>query len=91
MTKNQRRLRREKNGNPLVKFYERTMNDDQTKSKLLGKKAYLTFYDDVLKDINENYGMYQAGSEVGQRGPLVNYTVDDVEPSDVFNKGGKDA
>jgi hypothetical protein len=53
MTKNQRRLRREKNGNPLVKFYERTMNDNQTKSKLLGKKAYLTFYDDVLKDINE--------------------------------------
>ena len=44
-----------------------------------------------IKDINENYGMYQAGSEVGQRGPLVNYTVDDVEPSDVFNKGGKDA
>ena len=53
MTKNQRRLRREKNGNPLVKFYERTMNDDQTKSKKKKKKAYLTFYDDVLKDINE--------------------------------------
>ena len=44
-----------------------------------------------IKDINDNYGVYQAGSEVGQRGPLVNYTVDDVEPSDVFNKGGKDA
>ena len=44
-----------------------------------------------IKEINENYGEYQAGSEVGQRGPLVNYTVNDVEPSDVFNKGGKDA
>ena len=44
-----------------------------------------------IKDINDNYGEYQAGSEVGQRGPLVNYTFDDVEPSDVFNKGGKNA
>ena len=44
-----------------------------------------------IKEINENYGEYQAGSEVGQRGPLVSYTVNDVEPSDVFNKGGKDA
>ncbi len=44
-----------------------------------------------IKEINENYGEYQAGSEVGQRGPLVSYTVNDVEPSDVFKKGGKDA
>jgi ferredoxin len=44
-----------------------------------------------IKEINEKYGEYQAGSEVGQRGPLVSYTVNDVEPSDVFNKGGKDA
>ena len=44
-----------------------------------------------IKDINESYGEYQAGSEVGQRGPLVNYTVDDVEPCDVFKKGDNDA
>ena len=44
-----------------------------------------------IKDINEHYGEYQAGSEVGQRGPLVNYTVDDVEPCDVFEKGDKNA
>ena len=40
-----------------------------------------------IKDINHFYGAYQAGSEVGQRGALVNYTTDDVEPCDVFNKG----
>ncbi|MBR5192017.1 MAG: 4Fe-4S dicluster domain-containing protein [Clostridia bacterium] len=40
-----------------------------------------------IKDINEHYGEFQAGLEVGQRGPLVSYTTEDVEPSDVFNKG----
>jgi ferredoxin len=40
-----------------------------------------------IKDINHFYGAYQAGSEVGQRGSLVNYSTDDVEPCDVFNKG----
>ena len=44
-----------------------------------------------IKDINQFYGEYQAGSEVGQRGPLVNYTTEDVEPCDVFNKGEEDA
>ena len=40
-----------------------------------------------IKDINEFYGEYQAGAEEGSRAPLVNYTVDDVEPCDVFNRG----
>ena len=44
-----------------------------------------------IKDINEHYGEYQAGLEVGQRGPLVSYTTEDVEPSDVFNKGEENA
>lgn len=41
-----------------------------------------------IKDINELYGEYQAGEEVGSRAPLVNYTQDDIEPGDVFNRGG---
>ena len=44
-----------------------------------------------IKDINECYGDYQAGEEVGQRAPLVNYTFDDVEPSDVFDRRGENA
>ena len=40
-----------------------------------------------IKDINEFYGEYQAGAEEGSRAPLVNYTVDDIEPCDVFNRG----
>ena len=39
-----------------------------------------------IKDINEFYGEYQAGSEVGSRAPLVDYTTDDLEPGDVFNR-----
>ena len=38
--------------------------------------------------MNEFYGDYQAGAEVGSRAPIVNYTLDDVEPSDAV-KGGK--
>ncbi len=41
-----------------------------------------------IKDINEFYGDYQAGSEVGSRHPVVNYTKEDVEPKDAV-KGGK--
>ena len=44
-----------------------------------------------IKDINNCYGEYQAGEEVGQRGPLVNYTLDDIEPSEVFGKGDNNA
>ena len=35
-----------------------------------------------IKDIDNFYGEYQAGAEVGSRAPLVNYTTDDVEPCD---------
>ena len=41
-----------------------------------------------IKDMNEFYGDYQAGAEVGSRAPIVNYTTDDIEPTDAV-KGGK--
>ncbi len=44
-----------------------------------------------IKDINTFYGEYQAGEEVGSRAPLVNYTLDDVEPNDAVGRGGQDA
>lgn len=40
-----------------------------------------------IKDINELYGEYQAGEEVGSRAPLVNFTFDDAEPSVVHERG----
>lgn len=40
-----------------------------------------------IKDINEFYGDYQAGETVGSRAPLVNYTKEDIEPSDAVKKG----
>ncbi len=40
-----------------------------------------------IKDINGFYGDYQAGEEVGSRAPLVNYTTEDIEPSDAVKKG----
>ena len=42
-----------------------------------------------IKDINEFYGEYQAGEEVGSRAPLVDYTLEDLEPGDVFERGDK--
>ena len=44
-----------------------------------------------IKDINEFYGEYQAGAEVGSRAPLVDYTTEDLEPGEVFDRGDKDA
>ena len=41
----------------------------------------------VISDINGFWGDYQAGEEAGQRGPLVSFTFDDMEPSD-RTKGG---
>ena len=41
----------------------------------------------VISDINGFWGDYQAGEEADQRGPLVNFTFDDMEPSD-RTKGG---
>ncbi|MBQ7793490.1 MAG: 4Fe-4S dicluster domain-containing protein [Clostridia bacterium] len=43
-----------------------------------------------IKDINEFYGEYQAGAEIGSRAPLVNYTLDDIEPVDAVKKGEAD-
>lgn len=40
-----------------------------------------------IKDINQFYGEYQAGEEIGSRAPLVNYTKEDIEPSEAVNKG----
>lgn len=39
-----------------------------------------------MKDINEFYGEYQAGAEVGSRAPLVDYTLEDLEPGEVFDR-----
>ncbi len=44
-----------------------------------------------IKDINEMWGEYQAGAEVGSRAPLVNYTLDDMEPSEAVERGDKNA
>ena len=42
-----------------------------------------------IKDINEFYGEYQAGETVGSRAPLVNYTTEDIEPGEVFDRRDK--
>lgn len=44
-----------------------------------------------IKDMNEFYGEYQAGAEVGSRAPLVDYTTEDIEPGEVFERGNIDA
>ncbi|MBQ4648450.1 MAG: 4Fe-4S dicluster domain-containing protein [Clostridia bacterium] len=44
-----------------------------------------------IKDINEFYGEYQAGEEVDSRAPLVNYTTEDLEPGEVFDRGDNNA
>ena len=44
-----------------------------------------------IKDINETYGEYQAGETTDQRAPLVNFTLDDPEPSDVVKGGSENA
>ena len=40
-----------------------------------------------IKDINSFYGEYQAGEVVGSRAPLVDYTTDDLEPSEAVERG----
>ena len=44
-----------------------------------------------IKDINEFYGEYQAGAEVGSRAPLVDYTTEDIEPGEVFDRREENA
>ena len=41
-----------------------------------------------IKDIDELYGEYQAGEEIDQRHPLIDYTKTDAEPSVVHERGG---
>ena len=42
-----------------------------------------------IRDINELYGEYQAGSDMDTRPPLMNFTKEDCEPSIVYERGGK--
>lgn len=44
-----------------------------------------------IKDMNDFYGEYQAGEEVGMRAPLVNYTTEDLEPGEVFDRRDNNA
>ena len=41
-----------------------------------------------IKDMNENYGEYQAGAVEGSRAPLVSFTTEDIEPN-AISDGGK--
>ncbi|MBE7038286.1 MAG: 4Fe-4S ferredoxin [Ruminococcaceae bacterium] len=43
-----------------------------------------------IKDINSFYGDYQAGEEIGNRAPLVDYTLDDIEPNEGVMKGDEE-
>ena len=40
-----------------------------------------------IKDIEKFYGAYQAGADTDSKGPLTNFTFDDVEPSVVSERG----
>ena len=40
-----------------------------------------------IKDINKFYGEFKAGEDAETKGPLTNFTFDDVEPCDAV-KGG---
>ena len=44
-----------------------------------------------IKDIDEFYGAYQAGAEVGTRPPIVNYTTEDLEPGEAAERGDGNA
>lgn len=41
-----------------------------------------------IKDMNELYGDYQAGEDAESRHPVINYALDDCEPSVIFTRGG---
>ena len=42
----------------------------------------------LISDINEFYGEYQAGDDAETKGPLTNFTLEDIEPSDA-REGGR--
>jgi formate dehydrogenase subunit beta len=39
-----------------------------------------------IKDIDEMYGVYQAGASLDEKAPLVNYTQTDVDPSAIYKR-----
>ena len=41
-----------------------------------------------IKDMNELYGEYQAGADLETRPPMVNFDMEDCEPSIVYERGG---
>lgn len=41
-----------------------------------------------IKDINELYGDYQAGADFDSRPPLMDFRMDDPEPSVIYTRGG---
>lgn len=45
----------------------------------------------LIKDMNRLYGEYQAGENVGELGPLVNYTVNDPEPNEAIQRRDNNA
>lgn len=44
-----------------------------------------------IKDIDEFYGEYQAGAEVGSRAPIVDYKTEDLEPHEAVERGDENA
>ena len=44
-----------------------------------------------IKDIDELYGVYQAGADMDSRPPLMDFRKDDCEPSVVYERGGSRA
>ena len=72
-----------------IVFYISNMGTSNKPCKVVGHVVNLEFKDRevVIKDINEFYGEYQAGADSEPRGPLTNYTFDDVEPSIVAERG----
>ena len=42
-----------------------------------------------IKDIDDLYGEFQSGMDEGSRNPLVNFTLEDAEPTDALSEGGK--
>ncbi len=44
-----------------------------------------------IKDINELYGPYQAGADMESKSPLTDFTLDDCEPSAIYERGGAKA
>ncbi len=44
-----------------------------------------------IKDMNECYGEYQAGAEIGSKSPLIDYKTEDIEPGEIFDRRDNNA